>query len=113
MSDDEATLDWSTATVAGGRLTVPVAGEVPRGWATRVRDVLERLEKTSAGWGRIKVTRKEIRVDAVTEDAADDLHHLLESAVLQASASLRDPEEAERRSEEDERLTAAYRALAD
>lgn len=111
MSDDDATLDWSSASVDGGRLTVPVAGEVPTGWVKRVQHVIERLEKSGSGWGAVKVTKRQVQVDDVTADAAPDLHHVLESAVLQANADLRDDPGPRERSEEDERLIETFRGL--
>jgi hypothetical protein len=110
---DEAALDWSSASVDDGRLTVAVVGDVPRGWVKRVEHISERLQKTGSSWGRLKVTKTQVQVDDVTADAAPDLHHFLESVVLQANTDLRDDSGGDdaARSEEDERLTEAFRSL--
>jgi len=112
--DQQPALDWGSASVDGATLTVPVAGEVPTGWTKRVKRVVERLERPGSGWGAVKVARKQLRVDAVTTGAEEDLHHLLESAVLQANTDLREDEGSdEARSEEDQAMTDAFRAFAD
>jgi hypothetical protein len=111
----ESALDWSSASVDDGRLTVPVIGDVPTGWTKRVKRVVERLERPGSRWGAVKVTTKEVRVDGVAPGAEADLHHFLESVVLQANTDLRDDEDdgadAER-SKRDQQMTEAFRALA-
>jgi hypothetical protein len=111
---DESALDWSAASVDEGRLTVPLTGEVPVGWTKRVTRVVERLERPGSGWGAVRVTKKELRVDDVSPGSEHDLHHFLESVVLQANASLREDAEDsdEARSEQDQAMTDAFRALA-
>ena len=120
MTDDdapqEATLDWSSAAVDGGRLIVPVVGEIPTGWTKRVEHVAERLGRPSNAWGALKVTKKQLEVADVKPGTETDLHHFLESAVLQANADLRKDEDdanGDERSEEDQRMTDAFRSLAD
>jgi hypothetical protein len=49
--------------------------------------VIERRYRGGSGWGAIKVGKARLRVDDV------DLRHLLESAVLQANADVRDDTE--------------------
>jgi hypothetical protein len=118
MTDDghqESALDWSSASVDDGRLTVPVIGDVPTGWTKRVQRVAERLGRPGSSWGAIKVTKKELRVEAVAPGSEDDLHHFLESVVLQANTDLRDDDEDgpdDERSERDQEMTDAFRSLA-
>jgi hypothetical protein len=112
----EATLDWSSASVDDGRLTVPVTGEIPTGWTKRVGHVAERLGRPSNAWGALKVSKKQVEVANVEPGSETDLHHFLESAVLQANADLRDDDENtpdDKRSEEDQRMTDAFRSLVD
>jgi hypothetical protein len=114
---DETRIDWGEATVDDGQLTAPLTGKADKEWAERVTRVLERLHATGSGWGEIKVTRKKVTVDAVTAGSESDLRHLLESAVLQANADLApdEPDEDEpehERSDEDQRMTDAFRAFA-
>jgi hypothetical protein len=119
MTDDghqESALDWSSASVDDGRLTVAVTGDVPTGWTKRVKRVVERLERPGSRWGAVKVTTKEVRVDNVAPGAEPDLHHFLESVVLQANTDLRDDEDGDgpddERSERDQQMTKAFRSLA-
>jgi hypothetical protein len=110
----EPALDWGSASVDDTTLTVPVAGEVPTGWTKRVTRVVERLERPGSGWGAVKVTKKQLRVDAVRTGSEDDLHHFLESAVLQANTDLREDEGSDdARSAEDQAMTDTFRAFAD
>jgi hypothetical protein len=118
MTDDghqESALDWSSASVDDGRVTVPVIGDVPTGWTKRVKRVVERLERPGSRWGAVRVTTKEVRVDDVAPGAEPDLHHFLESVVLQANTDLRDDQEDgpdDERSERDQQMTEAFRSLA-
>lgn len=112
---DESALDWSAASVDDGRLTVPVTGDVPAGWTKCVKRVIERLERPGNSWGAVRVTKKELRVDDVGAGSEADLHHFLESVVLQANAALRDEAqdtEDDARSERDQAMTDAFRAFA-
>jgi hypothetical protein len=111
-------IDWSSATVDDGTLTVALDGKPSKEWADRVESVLERLDSHggSGSWGAIEVTRKKVTVADVTDGSESDLRHLLESAVLQANADLAAPAEGEsgdtERSDEDQRMTDAFRAFA-
>ena len=82
----QASIDWASATVKDGELTVALAGEPNTEWAERVQAVLERLERPGSAWGATKVTKSRIKVKAVTAGAEDDLRHLLDGAVQQANA---------------------------
>ncbi len=106
-------IDWAEATVDGGQLAAPLVGEPAKEWADRVASVIDRLHAGS-GWGAIKVTNKKVAVADVTAGAEQDLRHLLESAVLQANADFAAPEEdtEDDRSDEDQRMTDAFREFA-
>ena len=118
MTDDapqETALDWSSASVDDGRLMVPVIGDVPAGWTKRVKRVVERLDRSGSSWGAVSVTRNRVRVDAVSPGTEDELHHFLESVVLQANTDLRQEDEdttGDGRSEQDQQMTDAFRTLA-
>jgi hypothetical protein len=108
-------IDWASATVDDGQLAVALDGKASQEWTDRVEGVLDRLH-TGGGWGAIKVGKKKLTVDDVTDGSESDLRHLLESAVLQANADLAEPPEDGsgdgERSDEDERMTDAFRAFA-
>jgi hypothetical protein len=118
MTDDreqEAALDWGSASVDDGQLTVPLLGDVPSGWTKRAKSVVERLEHSGSSWGAIRVTKKQLRVDAVSAGSEHDVHHFLESVVLQANAAFREEQQDgdnDGRSEQDQQMTDAFRALA-
>jgi hypothetical protein len=112
---EEPQIDWSSASVDDGQLTVAVAGEPSKEWTARVERVLDRLHSGGGGWGAIKVTKKKVTVDGVSAGSEAELRHLLESAVLQANADLAPEKEDEgddERSPEDQQLTDAFRAFA-
>jgi len=111
---DETQIDWAQATVDGGQLTAPLAGDPTKEWAERVAQVIERLQSGGSGWGAIKVTKKKITVADVTAGAEQDLRHLLESAVMQANADFAAPEEdaEDDPSDEDQQMTDAFREFA-
>jgi hypothetical protein len=113
--NDAPYIDWKSATVDGGRLTVPLAGERTSDWTERVEHVLERLDRGSGGWGEIAVGKKKLKVESVRPGSEADLRHLLESAIQEANADLDTSEEqpADERSEADQEMTDAFRAFAD
>jgi hypothetical protein len=115
----EPQIDWAGAAVSDGELTVELAGELPKGWAARLRALLERLGQSGTEqWGSIEVAKGRITVGGLAEGAEPDLRHLLESAVLQANSDLAVHEEDQAGDQEspeqarDGRMTAAFRAFA-
>jgi hypothetical protein len=112
-------IDWATASVRDGRLTVEIAGDPDRDWSARLREVAERLDRPGSAWGEIAVKKSGLRVEDVAEGAEDDLRHLLESAVLQTNAEFAPDEEDdgaggdEGGSDQDRAMTAAFRAFAE
>jgi hypothetical protein len=113
----QASIDWASATVKDGELTVALAGEPSTEWAERVQAVLERLERPGSAWGATKVTKSRIKVKAVTAGAEDELRHLLDGAVQQANADFAAPEEGDagdgELSEADSAMTEAFRSFSD
>jgi len=112
----QASIDWASAEVRGGDLTVALAGEANAKWAERVQAVVERLERPGSAWGATKVTKAKVTVEAVGAGAEEDLRHLLDSAVQQANADFA-PEEkddaGDDASEADAAMTEAFRSFAD
>ena len=105
-------IDWATAVVADRVLKVELTGEPSRRFATHLEGVLRRLQTHRAG--PIKVTKRRIKVAEVEADTADDVRHLLESAVAQTNADLVRPVAAAETDEDDvdTTLTAAFRGFA-
>ena len=120
MADErhgEIGIDWATASVDDGRLTVGFAGKPSAEWTDRLGHVIERLQRPTGGWEDIAVRRKTLRVDSVSPGSEADLRHFLESAVLQTNADL-EPDDDDvdgsgtERSGPDQRMTEAFRSFS-
>jgi hypothetical protein len=112
----QASIDWASAEVRGGDLTVALAGEANAKWAERVQAVVERLERPGSAWGATKVTKAKVTVEAVGAGAEEDLRHLLDSAVQQANADFAPAEKDDaddEASEADAAMTEAFQSFAD
>jgi hypothetical protein len=111
----QASIDWASAEVKGGELTVALAGEANAQWAERVQAIVERLDRPGSAWGPTKVTEATVTVEAVGAGGEEDLRHLLDGAVQQANADfapeVRD-DAADEPSEEDSAMTEAFRSFA-
>jgi hypothetical protein len=113
-------INWTSAEVSDGELTVGIAGDVPKGWVSRLKALLERLGQTgSESWGPVKVAKGRITVEDLQDGAEPDLRHLLESAILQANADVTPHDDGDGASGQesperarDGRMTAAFRAFA-
>jgi hypothetical protein len=121
VEEDAPRIAWETAEVSGGELRVSLDGATPKRWRKRFTSVLDRLDHDAESrWGAVKVANGEITVRDVTEGCEEDLHHQLESALLQANADLvaatgDDDRRAAQQSPEqqrDGRMTAAFRGFA-
>ena len=119
MAKDEhpqASIDWASAEVSGGDLSVALAGEANAKWAERVQAIVERLDRPGSAWGATKVTKAKVTVEAVSAGAEEDLLHVLDGAVQQANADFapEEPDDAgDGPSEEDSAMTDAFRSFAD
>jgi hypothetical protein len=112
-----AAIDWSTASVQDGDLTVELAGEASKAWTDRLGDVIERLDRPGRGWESVKVTRKRVKVVGIAAGSEADLRHLLDSAAQQVNADFAEPDEDDDgddgASEADRTMTEAFRAFAE
>jgi hypothetical protein len=111
-------IDWRSASVKDGRLTVRLSVRASKEWAESLEAVIGRLRRTGRGWGEIEVSKQKLCADSVQPGTEADLHHFLESAVLQVNADLGadeedtdDEDEADGGSDEDRRMTEAFRAF--
>jgi hypothetical protein len=112
----QASIDWASAEVRGGDLSVALAGEGNAEWAERVQAVVERLDRPGSAWGATKVTKTKLTVEAVSPGAEQDLRHLLDGAVQQANADFApevQDDAGDGPSEEDSAMTDAFRSFAD
>ncbi len=81
---DEVTLDWSAAQVKNAKLTVPLEGDVPKGWKTSFEATAKLLG--GKAWGEIVVKKGNVQVSDVEPGSEDKLRHHLEAVVQQANA---------------------------
>ena len=117
MASAEQEIDWRTAEVRDGTLTVELAGETQKGWPKRFKGVLALLEHGDR-WGRVELRKGIIRVHEIREGSEEELRRLLEGVVAQANADFApagaedsaaepDPE-----AERDKRMTDLFRGYA-
>jgi hypothetical protein len=112
MSD--ISIDWASAEVVDGKLTVGFDDKPPKDWTERFQAVIDRLSHPGNDWGAIKLAKGKLQVDEVQPGAESDLRHFLDSALLQTNAGGDDGDsEGDSRSERDQALTDAFRAFAD
>ena len=109
-------IEWGSATVTDGRLSVELSRPRPKGWSTRFESVLAQLGHSGHGWGEVSVGKRKVHVDAVTPGAEEDLRHFLESAVLQANAAAGatgEQDDDDGASGPDEEMAETFRSFAD
>lgn len=112
-------IDWETAEIREGTLSVGLTGAASKDWKRRFAGVLGLLEPGSRAWGEVELTKEGIAVEQVREGAEGDLRHQLESVVMEVNSQLQlnddgdgpDADEDEERGT-DQRMTATFRAFA-
>ena len=78
-------LEWSAAAVRDGTLTVPIAGDRPRGWKSTFEHTVRLLGGGS--WGEVSLKKEKVKVTEVPEGSEDQLRHFLEGVVQEANAA--------------------------
>jgi hypothetical protein len=110
-------IDWGTASVKDARLSVGLSGAPPKGLGEQLEHVIARLATTGRQWGEISVGKRKLHVDDVQHGAEADLRHFLESALLQANATVgaepADSPDDDPDAGPDEEMTSAFRSFAD
>jgi hypothetical protein len=89
-TDRRRTIDWASAEVHDGDVTVELSGRDSKQWRERFDTVLRLLGPSGGGWDEVKLTKGSIRVKSLQPAAEDDLRHFLESLVVQVNAELPD-----------------------
>jgi hypothetical protein len=112
----EVELNWASAEVEDGKLTVELEGEIASGWKKSFEKTVRLL--AAGDWGKVQVKKRTVRVSDVTPGTEDKLRHHLEGVVEQANAAVRAPESGpEGRTGEsdsaDARMTESFRAFAE
>jgi hypothetical protein len=117
MADDEARINWSTATVSDGKLSVELEGEQPKGWKGVFETTVKLLGQGE--WGSIGVKKGTVTVADLAPGSEDKLRHHLEAIVEQANATLRPDEPdgegdgADEPEGPDAEMAARFRSFAD
>ena len=109
-------IDWATASVKDGRLSVVLSGAPPKGFAAQLEHVIARLATSGHRWGEVSTGKRKLHVEDVESGAEDDLRHFLESALLQANAAVgsesdESPDAAE--PGPDEQMASVFRSFAE
>jgi hypothetical protein len=105
-------IDWTTAEVRDGNLTVDVGGKAKKDWARRFRAVVGRLGRVGHEWGEISIAKETITVTEVEPGSENDLRHLLEATVQQVNADLDESPAPDEADGPDEKMTEAFRDFA-
>jgi hypothetical protein len=113
-------IDWTSAEVQDGDVTVELAGGISKAWRQRFEAVLGLLGAANGGWGEVKLTKRTIGVQALQPRAEEDLRHFLESVVVQVNSELPEEQEGEEAEQEldrgailDAEMTATLRSFAE
>lgn len=109
-------IDWSSAQVRGGELDVKFAAQPSGAWRKRFELLARRLERPGESWGEIAVKKTRIRVREIGEGAESDVHHFLESVLLETNAAEQDPATPDGQDDLDDvdrRMTDAFQRFQD
>jgi hypothetical protein len=84
-------LDWSSATVKDGTLTVGLTGERPKGWKKSFDRTAKLLGR--GDWAEVECKRGKVRVSGIEPGTEERLRAFLEGVVAQADAEHRPDDE--------------------
>ena len=98
---DEPKLDWSSAEVSDGKLSVAVDGKLSSAWKGSFETVAHLLNR--GDWSEVKLKKGTVRVEDIRPGDEEKLRHFLESVVQQANADQRPREEQQQPDEDDDR----------
>jgi hypothetical protein len=119
----EVKLSWSEAEVKDAALSVPLDGEVPKGWKQSFQRTVALLG--DGDWGEVKLRKDKVLVADVAPGSEAKLKHHLEAVVDQANATVseadedgdseddeapRDDGDGEQRSDPDAEMTNRFRS---
>jgi hypothetical protein len=97
----EPKLDWSSAEVSDGKLSVAVDGKLSSAWKGSFETVAQLLNH--GDWPAIKLKKGTVKVEDVRPGDEEKLRHFLESVVQQANADQTPPEEQQEPDGDDDR----------
>jgi hypothetical protein len=104
-------IDWRSAEVSDGDLTVQLSADVRKKWRDRLVAVLGRLDRRGTD---VKVGKRKVTVSGVTLGKESEVRHLLEAAVLQVNTDLPtdDEDDGDDRTDDDQKMTETFRSFA-
>jgi hypothetical protein len=87
-TDRRREIDWASAEVHDGNVTLELSGKNSKAWRERFDTVLRLLGASGGGWGEVKLAKGSIRVKSLQPQVEGDLRHFLESLVVQVNSEL-------------------------
>jgi hypothetical protein len=121
MADsDSRQIDWASAQIEDGALTVELTGKGSKAWKARFANVLALLDTPHTSWGDVRLNKSTVKVASVQQGGEPELRHFLESIVLQANSDTKPeaPEGDGKGDDEggehdvDEQMTATFKTFA-
>jgi hypothetical protein len=85
---DARAIDWASADVHEGEVTVELTGKASKAWREHFAAVVRLLSPGSSAWGEVKLVKRAVVVEAVRPGVEDELRHFLESVVVQVNAEV-------------------------
>jgi hypothetical protein len=82
---DAPHLEWSAAAVRDGTLTVPIAGDRPRGWKSTFEHTVRLLAR--GRWGEVSLKKQKVKVADVAEGSEEELRFFLDGVIQEANAA--------------------------
>src|SRR4051794_37816729 len=119
-SVEQRAIKWDSAQVEDAVLTLELTGANSKGWKARFENVLALLDTPHSSWGDVRLNKSRVTVAAVLPGSESELHHFLESIVLQANAD-GEPDAREQQAandhgqdepDADEQMTQAFKAFS-
>lgn len=92
-------LDWSSAAVSGGKLTVSLDDKPTKEWRASFERTAQLLDRGT--WGDIELSKGTVTVADVVPGSEENLRFFLDSVVLEANGEQPDEDEEERDDEEE------------
>jgi hypothetical protein len=92
-------IEWSAAEVRDGTLTVPIAGDRPRGWKATFDHTVRLLGGGS--WGTVFLKKDTVTVADVPEGSEEEVRFFLDGVAQQANATHIEADNAESTGEDD------------
>jgi hypothetical protein len=112
-------IEWGSAQIEDATLAVELTGSASKAWKARFESVLALLGTPHGRWGEVHLTKKGIKIADLQQGSESELHHFLESIVLQANSDTApdtpqhdDDIDEDHEPDPDEQMTATFRAFA-